>query len=259
MAGDWQELENSKGSPEVISSLASTYGYTPLIEAQFFTQSDGKLLRALNEENKQAYMESAILFVKKHKPKYLALGIEVNALYEKSPGDFDDFVAFYNKLYDAVKAESPDTNVFTVFQLEKMKGLNGGLFGGINDPAKSQWQLLDKFKLDIAAFTTYPSLIYATPSEIPADYYVGIKSHTTKPIAFTEIGWHSAASPKGWESSEEEQVEFVKRFFTLTSDLNSEFEIWSFLYDQNTIEPFNSMGMYTKDGTQKQAWAEWIK
>ena len=119
--------------------------------------------------------------------------------------------------------------------------------------------ILNKFKKsDIIAFTTYPGLIYPNPSEIPADYYSEIKSHTTKPIAFTEIGWHSAASPKGWESSESEQAEFVKIFFNRTTGLNSEFIVWSFLYDQKTIEPFNSMGLYGTDGNAKTAWAEWL-
>jgi len=30
-----------------------------------------------------------------------------------------------------VKSVSPQTKVFTIFQLEQMKGLNGGLFGGV--------------------------------------------------------------------------------------------------------------------------------
>ena len=35
-------------------------------------------------------------FVEKYKPRYLALGIEVNVLYEKSHTDFELFVQFYN-------------------------------------------------------------------------------------------------------------------------------------------------------------------
>ncbi len=138
-----------------------------------------------------------------------------------------------------------------------MKGLNGGLFGKANDPSLSQWNLLDRFpKMDLAAFTTYPGLIYWSPSEIPADYYSEIQQHTTKPVAFTEIGWHSAASPAGWESSNAEQAQFVTVFFNLTSNLNK--EMASFLYDQNTIEPFNSMGLWNANNEAKPAWNTWI-
>lgn len=258
-AGDWNELSKTdEGGPSVVASLATTYGYTPVVEVQFFTQSDGKLLRPLDESAKQDYKDSAAAFAKKYKPKYMGLGIEINTLYEKSPGDFDAFSSFYSEVYDAIKKESPNTMVFTVFQLEKMKGLNGGLFGGTNDPSKSQWSLLDRFsKSDIIAFTTYPGLVYKTPAEIPPDYYLEIKSHTAKPVAFTEVGWHSAAGPDGWESSDAEQAEFVAIFFNLTKDLGSKLVIWSFLYDQNTIEPFNSMGLLRSDGSSKPAWNVW--
>jgi hypothetical protein len=120
--------------------------------------------------------------------------------------------------------------------------------------------LLDRFpKSDIIVFTTYPGLIYKNPSEIPLDYYSEIKTRTTKPIAFTEIGWHSEASPLGWESSDTEQAEFVRTFFILTKNLNKELTIWSFMFDQNTIEPSRSMGLRRRtDGTAKPAWDEWI-
>ncbi len=259
-AGDWIELSNTTGGgPTVVAELASTYNYIPLIEAQFFTQSSGNLLRPLDDSTKQIYITSAADFADRYKPKYLGFGIEVNVLYEKSQAEFDLFIRFYSEVYDAVKAKSPNTKIFTVFQLEKMKGLNGSLFGGTNDPTKAQWFLLDRFpNSDIIAFTTYPCLIYKNPSEIPVDYYIEIKSHTTKPVAFTEIGWHTDASPTGWESSDTEQAEFVVTFFTLTKDLNKELAIWSFMYDQDVFEPFKSMGLRRRDGTAKPAWDEWL-
>ncbi|MBI2830022.1 MAG: hypothetical protein HYX81_02565 [Chloroflexi bacterium] len=259
-AGDWLELNNTTGGgPAVVAGLAATYGYVPLIEGQFFTQSTGTLLRPLDDETRQVYQNSAVAFARKYALKYLGLGIEINILYERSPADFEAFSQFFSEVYDAVKEASPDTKVFTVFQLEKMKGLNGGLFGGSNDPDKAQWALLDKFsKSDIIAFTTYPGLIYKDPAEIPDDYYTDISRHTAKPVAFTEIGWHSEASPPGWESSGDEQARFVSKFFSLTQDFHRELTIWSFMYDQATIEPFRSMGLYNKDGTPKPAWNEWL-
>ncbi|MDD5593585.1 MAG: hypothetical protein PHG97_02435 [Candidatus Margulisbacteria bacterium] len=259
-AGDWKELENTvNGGPTVVAGLASTYGYIPIIEAQFFTQSTGQLLRPLSDATKEAYKNSAVAFAKKYTPRYLALGIEVNTLYEKSPATFEAFAQFFSEVYDAVKVQSPSTKVFTIFQLEKMKGLSGGLFGGTNDPSKNEWALLDKFpKSDLIAVTTYPGLIYKSPAGIPTDYYSEITSHTTKEIVFTEIGWHSAATPEGWESSETEQAEFVTRFFALTKNLSKAFIIWSFLYDPATVVPFDSTGLFNSDGTSKEAWATWL-
>jgi hypothetical protein len=258
-AGDWNELNNiQNGGPKVITELASVYKYTPIVELQFFTQSSGQLIRPLDDTTKEIYKTGVINFVEKYEPKYLGIGIEVNVLYEKSRNDFEDFVSFYDEVYDSIKEKSPNTKIFTVFQLEKMKGLNGGLFGGMNDPKKSQWFLLEKFKSDVIVFTTYPNLIYKNPSEIPSDYYTEIKLHTSKSIAFIEIGWHSNASPVGWESSEEKQAEFIVIFSDLTNDLNCEFLIWSFMYDQDIIEPFNSMGLINKNGKTKLGWNKWV-
>jgi len=260
-AGDWNELSNTQsGGPAVVATLSSQYDYIPVVEAQFFTQSTGQLVRPLDEANKQAYKDAAVAFAERYQPEYLSLGIEVNILYEKSPSDFDSFVSLYDETYDAVKAVSPNTKIFTVFQLERMKGLQGGLFGGTNNPDNAQWELLSRFpKSDLMAFTTYPDLIYKSPSEIPSDYYSEIATRTQKPIAFTEIGWHTAASPAGWESSESEQAEFVTRFFELSSGLNKELLIWSFMYDPDTVEPFDSMGLRRSDGTARPAWDAWVR
>ncbi len=258
-AGDWNELNNTTNGAKVVAELASTYDYIPLIQLQFFTQSTGKLLRPLDDATKQTYKDSAVAFVDTYQPQYLGIGIEVNTLYAKSPADFDAFVELFDEVYDAIKVESPDTKVFTIFQLEIMEGLNGGLFGGSNDPAKAQWSLLDRFpKSDIIAFTTYPGLVYRDPSEIPLDYYDEVRTRTDKAVAFTEIGWHSEAGPEGWESSEAEQAEFVETFFERTRDLNKEFVIWSFLFDQDTVAPFRSMGLYREDGTARPAWDIWL-
>ncbi|VVC03188.1 Uncharacterised protein [Candidatus Bilamarchaeum dharawalense] len=254
-AGDWNELGGDKNGPEVTAELASTYDYTPVIEVQFFTQSNGQLLRPFDEKTKSDYKAKAVAFAEQYKPAYLGFGIETNVLSEKSPAEFENFVQFYGEVYDAVKAKSPNTKIFTVFQLEKLKGL--GFFGTPNSQA--EWSLLDKFpKSDILAFTTYPGLVYKSPSEIPADYYSDILTHTSKPIAFTEIGWHSAAEPVGWESSEEKQAEFVSVFFNRTKNLNPEFVVWSFLYDQNTTKPFDSMGLFSSNGNPKLAWNIWV-
>jgi len=226
-AGDWNELRIDQGAPKVVTWLAPSYGYTPIIEVTI--HSFGQVIRPLNTENLQMYRSKALAFAKEYQPKYLGLGIEINGLYVKSPTDFGKFVLFYNEVYGAVKEASPDTKVFIVFQLELMKGLTMWEI----EENEAHWGLINRFKSDIAAFTTYPGLFYRDPSAIPEDPYTEIQYRTTKPIAFTEIGWHSEASPQGWESSEQKQAEFVDTFFRLTKDLNIKIAIWSFMYDPN--------------------------
>jgi hypothetical protein len=258
-AGDWKEITAKKSAPFVVADLAPKYGFTPVFEVQFFDQSKGSLLRPLDENNRKMYLDSIVAFAGQKNPEYLGVGIEVNLLAEDSPADFEEFVTFYAEVYDALKAASPETKVFTIFQLERMKGLKGGLFGGNNDPKDTQWDLLARFpKSDIAAFTTYPHLVFKNPDDIPLDYYSEIASKTDKQIAFSEVGWFSSSTLEGWDSSEAAQARFVDIFFNATKDINPEFAIWGFLYDQDIPEPFRSVGLVNSDGTAKEAWTVWV-
>lgn len=256
-AGDWMDIEN-EGAPIVVTELSSTYDYIPLVEVTYYTQGEGELIRPLTEENKQIYKESTIAFVEKYDPEYFVMGIETDIMYEKSPEDYEEFVVFYNEMYDEIKNVSPYTKVFTVFQLEKMKGCELWIEKSCNS-SNSHWELIDDFKTDLVAFSTYPCLVYKNPADIPEDHYTEINEHVSKPIAFTENGWHTEAYPPGWESSEEEQAEYVERFFELTKDLNVEVTVWSFMYGQGTIQPFNTMGLRRPDGTAKPSWNAWIE
>jgi hypothetical protein len=261
-AGDWAQLESPTSAPFVVAGLArssSRSRYVPIIELQIFSQQTGKIFRPLDITNQQKYIQSAVNFVTKYQPEYLGIGIEINVLSEKAPADFDAFVQFFANACDAVKIASPGTQIFTIFQLEKMKGLGGGLFGGRNDVNDSQWKLLERFaKADLFAFTTYPGLVFRTPSEIPQDYYMEIRSHTNKRIGFTEIGWQSESVSADWQSSQEEQAQFVRQFFAFGASLDPQFYIWSFLFDQQTFPPFDSMGLFKSDGTPKSSWYVWL-
>lgn len=257
-AGDWNEI-GSPGAPATLAQLASQNGLKYMVVVQFFTQSTGQLLRPLNSTNEQHYLSIAASFAKEYKPAYFGVGIEVNVLYEKNATAFQEFVSLFSRAYDDIKSASPTTMVFTVFQLEKMNGLDGGLYGGTNAPNNAEWQLLAQFPMDdVAAFTTYPSLVYHDPADIPLDYYQAIASHTNSTVGFTEVGWHTGYLAGGWGSNESEQAGFVARFFALTQGLDRAFVVWSFLYDQTVAAPFSSMGLFYVNGTAKQAWQTWL-
>ena len=259
-AGDWVELADSvNGAPAVLMALAESRHLVPVVQAQFFTQADGVLLRPLDGANRAMYKRAAAAFASRYRPSSLGFGIELNLLHEKNPGAFEDFVRFFPEVRDTVKAVSPETRVFTVFQLERMKGLGGGLFGGVNDPGAAEWPLLDRVAAaDFVGFTTYPGLVFRSPEEIPPDYYEEIAVHTGKPIYLTESGWHSAPRPPGWASSDAEQAAFVDTLFTRLSIVPAEMVIWSFLSDPPAPEPFDSMGLLDGNGVPRAAWSRWI-
>ena len=258
-SGDWKEFEYARGFPTLVAEQSYLNKLTAVIEVTPFNPSGGRLLRSLDDKTQDKYVAGAADFASRYQPRYLGLGIGSDALYARSPADFEKFVALFDRTYDQVKAVAPGTKIFTVFQLEKMNGLNGGLYGGVNDPSKNLWFLLDKFpRADLIAFNTYPGMIYQTPTEIPCDYFTGISTRTARPLAFSGTGWKSAEAPSGLPGGEKQQAEYVEVFTALTGDLNPEFSAWSYLYDPVApAEPFNSMGLLRGDGTPRPAWYAW--
>ena len=253
--GDWNE-GRSGGAACVITEIAKQRNFTPLVIFQFFHHDNGQLIRPLDNANKENYRKIAENYAERYNPRWLGLGIEVNILYEKNPQYFDEFVSFYNDVYDAVKAKSPETKVFTVFQLEAIKGLSG-----LSGPHQQAWQLIDMFKLDAVGFTTYPELVFKKPSEIPDNYYVEIALHTSKPILFTEVAWASKPLNAAWDvdTTENTQAEFVARLFNLTKSLNKELVVWPFMHDlPDSFGIFKDMGLRTADDVAKLAWSVWV-
>jgi hypothetical protein len=53
--------------------------------------------------------------------------------------------------------------------------------------------------------------------------------------------------------------ELRQAFLGLTSGLSKTMVVWSFAYDQGAAAPFDSMGLISADGTQKQAWTAWME
>ncbi len=253
--GDWSEA-GPGGAARTITDIAKQSNLTPLVVFQFFQQDNGQLLRPLDNANKENYRGIAENYAEEYKPRWLGLGIEINILYEKNPQDFEEFVSFYNDVYDAVKTKSPGTRVFTIFQLEAIKGLSG-----LSGSHQLAWQLIDRFKLDAVGFTTYPELVFKKPSEIPDNYYTEIALYTSKPILFTEVAWASKPLNAAWdpETSESTQAEFVTRFFNLTKSLNKELVVWPFMHDlPESFGIFKDMGLRTTDDVAKPAWGVWV-
>jgi hypothetical protein len=257
--GDWGELaKNNGGVAGSTTTLARTNNLEPFIIVSPFNQSSGNFSLPVNDTNTKSYLDSTEKFLTRYQPQYLGIGVEINLLYDKSPAKYQQFLEIYKLAYARIKSVSPSTMVFPVFQLEQLKGLRGGIFGGKNDVSKNDWKLLADFKdfSDMTGFTTYPGLIYGKPADIPADYYSQISLYTDKPVIFSELGWFTTGV-KGWESNETEQAEFLTTYFNLTKDLPVVFSSWSLLYDIPNQGIFSSMGLLDEDGNKKQAYLTW--
>jgi len=218
-AGNWEELKKENSPAKVLISLSKQYNFEPVI-----------ITNLPNSDEKNDYITTISDFAKDNQVKYLGLGNEINSNYQKS------YSETFSKVYDEIKKVSPNTQIFTIFQLEKMK-------------QKDNWNLISDFqKADFISFTTYPVIIYQIPSEIPNGYYSEITQKTTKQIAFTEVGW---------QRKNNEQWEFIKKFSSQTASMNPKFKIWPFLYDQNVQIPFNTMGLLQKEQTTSESFEEW--
>lgn len=255
----WDISPNADGIPSTIVNgvnIAEQYGVTPIIAIGYtLTQVTSSTYFTQNKANfKKAITATATAYT----PEYLAIGMEVNSLYWKvSPAAFNDFVAFYKEAYDAVKAISPTTKVFTVFQLEVMKG--EAYLMGLD--LTENWNLIDAFgeRLDLVGFTIYPFLEYwnTTIDQIPDNYYLEIAEHVDKPIAITEMGWPSDSEYVS-DSSEQAQIEFLSGLLSATTTLDVEFMLNLFLHDiEVTPEMFSTTGFKTTSGAQKQSYRYW--
>jgi len=278
----WRDAPEKAGeipaAVQTVCALAKQYGFTPVIALGFHQMTAQGYTPAIstrdnpqndwrNPDARAKYAQVAARVATDCPAPFLALGVEVTGYYEDHPDDFDNFVSAYRDAYDAVKRVSPQTRVFTIFQLEAMRG-KGYLSGRTRQP---MWSLIAKFepKQDLVGFTTYPMLDYKSPGEMPTDYYAEIRQHTPRPIAFTEMGWLSQETfsgslmqlnGTGWGGSEQEQADFVTRFLELTRELSVELGLWTLPHDQvlgreDTI--FSSVGLKYNDGKPKSAWEVW--
>ncbi|MYE31572.1 MAG: hypothetical protein F4X80_02690 [Chloroflexi bacterium] len=207
-----------------------------------------------------AFVAEARYVATSYEPAYLALGVEINATYERSPAQYQAFLATYREAYRAVKSVSPHTLVFATFQYEQLLGIVPW-----EPPRQPRWELLDDFagRLDVFALATFPSVTYEVANDLPPLYYQQIRDHTQLPIAFASVGFASAPSPDGVHSSTPpEQRRYLQRLFTDADALAASFIVWfagrdpAFI-DGSPLDLLSSVGLRDAEDRAKDAWAVW--
>lgn len=208
---------------------------------------------------RSAFLSYTAYVVKNYKPDYLALGVEINMLYERAPGQFDAFVSLYKDAYDVAKAASPKTKVFPTFQLEDLKGM----FGDIHPP---HWEVIDRFhgKIDALGVSTYPFLAgIRAAGDLPADYYSELKAHFSGEILISEAGYASApVEGQVNVGSEEDQKAFVSRLIGDAQANGFSLVVWYAALDpafatRGAESAFKDIGLRKSDGSNKLAWTTW--
>lgn len=121
--GPWPEIDRG-GS--LVTGFAGEHDYVPVVVTGFPSEGGGRVL----PDSEQEMADTISGFLTQNPIPYLGFGVEVNYyLWEQSPEAFDRFTIMFERVADVVHETSPDTRVFPVFQLERLKGLKGGLFG----------------------------------------------------------------------------------------------------------------------------------
>lgn len=265
---NWTDRADTEGKvPAVVPAAfaaAKQYGFGPLVVALgVATDAGGTGVKSTidwGSRQRERFLATVTATALEHRPRFLAIGVETNRLWMSDRTSFDGFVRAYADAYDAVKKVSPDTKVFTIFQLELMRGHATRMTGRDDEP---EWDLLERFagRLDLLGLTTYPFLQYQRPSDIPDDYYSDAARRLRVPVAFTEIGWPSArptSAVAAYDASREAQAEFVDRFFALTAGSRPAIALWSFPFELGAPSSlFDSVGLRGIDGAAKPALAAW--
>ncbi|WP_267639427.1 hypothetical protein [Haloarchaeobius amylolyticus] len=259
--GAWAELGSPDSGGTAVAGLAEQFGYTAAVEVNVFDSGSGEPDRPLSEATIEENVELARAFAQEYRPAFLGLGVEVDTFYRESPEAFERYVTLAEVAAQAVKEAVPETTVGVGFQLERLRGLRGGIFGGENDPESANWELLDRFpSADVLTFTSYPGMLYEDPADIPDDYYTSVFDRVDRPVGLTETGWTASTVVEGWPSSEAKQARYVDRLFELTTDVELALALWAFVYDQPGVPTaFETMGLRRPDGSPRPAWDAWVE
>ena len=273
----WQEMLSGDLSAETVQTtqreieLAEEHGLDLFVAIDPMDVSTGRSRLAnlpddlrgagfADDDIRRAFIAYAQYVAENYQPAYLALGVDVNSYQLRQPEDFEQFVTLYHEAYEAVKALSPETVVFPVFQLEQLKGILPAA-----EPYLPQWRLIELFepRLDLLAVNSFPSIVFVDPAHIPTTYYAQLAEHTEGPVAIAGMGYSSGPGPNSADdSSEEDQAAFLRLAFDSAEQLSMPLVVWFVGQDLTfTGEPLfdqlQHIGLVHQDGTSKAAWREW--
>ena len=221
-----------------------------------------------------AFKNYALRMVREFHPRYLGLASEINTYADAHPDDFQNFVSLYHETYAAIKAESPDTQVFVTFQWDDLNNaIPFDLTGG--ERYQTKWEQIEVFEpnLDVWAISSYPFVAFDSAADIPPDYYTPLLTRTGKPLAVAEGGVNSRAIGQ-FHGTPQDQVDYLN---AIHAQLGNRLSFWIYLIlndidgeayrdflakngmqaNADTILWFAAVGLRELDGTPKPAMQVW--
>lgn len=277
--GAWRkDVANGSDAGEIPSAAtlvveqSKVHGYTPIIV--FGWRSEDSLHIGVpanpandwaNQEARTLFKQMLVDFASAYHPPYLFLGNESDAYFIDVPEDYQNWIAFYNETYDAIKAVSPETMVGPIFQYERMSGQ--GAFSQWTTPHWGALTSHDLERIDILGITMYPWLNVVTPAQVPNNYLAPLLEIIgDKPIAITETGWPGdpLGLPVPWEATLDAQLLFVERLEGILQGANIHMLNWLHLY-QIAVSPestdfaeFASISLRDVEGNKRPIYDAWV-
>jgi hypothetical protein len=225
-------------------------------------------------EIRSAFMNYALRLVSEFQPRYLGLASEINTYADAHPEDFPNYVSLYREVYAAVKATSPQTQVFVTFQWDDLNNVIP-FDTDTGEPYQTKWEQVEIFEpaLDVWAISSYPFVAFENAADIPPDYYTPLLARTDKPLAVAEGGVNSRDIGQ-FHGAPQDQVEYLNAIDTqigerlafwiylVIDDINAEF-YRDHLAGEGLGESaeailwFAAVGLRERDGAPKPGLETW--
>jgi hypothetical protein len=218
----------------------------------------------------KAYLSYSRRMIEFFNPDFLAIGIEVNEIYQAGPDKWRAYAALHKHVYQELKKEHPNLPIFASFTLHGM----------LNQTGRSREAMFTAFAEimpfnDFVAVSFYPFIRGGT-TDIDGclrwltDHFDGYK----KPYAFVEVGEPAerlklTSSGQAIDGTPEKQAAFYETLLAFANDHDVRFVI-SFLhrdYDalwekikSSSPEAFmawRDCGLLDQDGKSRPAYAVW--
>jgi hypothetical protein len=241
---------------------------------EFFGLPAGWESSFANPDIRSAFMNFTLWILQEFEPRYLGLASEINTYLDAYPEDAPHYLSLYADVYDRVKMDFPETQVFVTFQWDDLNNMFPPAAEG--RPAyQTNWDQVEAFepRLDLWVISSYPYFIFEDGG-IPADYYTPLLSKTDKPLAVAEGGWTTAREGVV-HGSQAGQVAYLE---AAHDQLGERLSFWVYLIladlnmdsiragmddlgrpsdDIDTLSLFASLGLITSEGKPKAALSLW--
>ena len=213
-----------------------------------------------------AYREFVVAFDSIVHPDWLGLAMETNLIRAAStPSVYSAVVTMTNATAAQLRAGGSPTKLMVSVQVEtawgRLAGSGGGIFVGV------QQDRTDFPFVQVLGPSSYPYLGgFASPEQIPLDYYARLAGNPALPMMVVEGGWSSGSVP-GVTSSPDLQARYLRRQMQLADEAKllgvfqitfTDLDLTSFPVPSGSILPlFAQLGLVDASYRAKPALAVW--